>query len=146
MNNWVVRLNHYWEYLIRHRGQLLKFALVGGLTFCIYLLLFHLFYGVFAIGYKVATTVAYTVTVACHFGINRNFTFSANGQGISGHMSRYLIMLVLNYAITLGAMMMIVEVAGLSPYWGTIASTVITAGSSFFMMKHFVFQPQKVNE
>jgi len=132
-------------YVRRNKGQLVRFTVVGLLTFVLYFSLFHLLYGEAGLGYKVAVSIAYSVTVLCHFLLHRLFTFGAQRLSLSRHAGRYGVMLVLNYGITLGVMWTVVEIVRISPYFGTIASTICTAASSFFVMKHFVFSPSEAS-
>lgn len=128
------------NYLIEHRVQIVKFISVGILTFGIYFLTFHVFFGVCSWNYRLAVSLAYIITVVSHFWMNRIFTFNANEQQIVNNLGRYLFMLAINYAITLTIMGLVVDLAGLSPYLGIVASTATTASSSFFLMKYFVFK------
>ena len=127
------------DYLREHKWQIVRFVVVGGLTFALYFLLFRVLYGGLGLGYKAAISFAYVVTVCCHFLLHRSFTFGISQGGMGIHLGRYGAMLVLNYLITLAVMWTIVEMLRISPYWGPLASTGITATSSFFVMKHFVF-------
>jgi putative flippase GtrA len=131
-------------YLIAHRLQLVRFCFVGVVTFGINFSSFHLFYGVIALDYKAAVSLAYLITVVSHFTLHRVFTFGAGDQALFHHTWKYLTMLVLNYMISLTAVWICVEVARISPYFGIVASTFGTACVSFFAMKHFVFDRRKM--
>ena len=128
------------NYLRQHRGQIARFVFVGVLTFVLYFLLFRILYGSAGLDYKIAITVAYAVTVMCHFLLNRFFTFNARQRSLGLHAGRYSFMLLLNYFITLCIMWTVVEIVRISPYYGAVASTAVTAASSFLVMKHFVFR------
>jgi len=127
------------RYAQTHRAQLAKFVFVGLLTFGVYICCFHFLYRVARLDYKLAVSLAYVMTVASHFLLHRFFTFGAADQAFVHHTWRYLLMLGLNYVVSLGVVWIAVEVAKISPYFGVVASTGVTAGISFFMMKHFVF-------
>jgi putative flippase GtrA len=127
------------QYALVHRAQLAKFTVVGFLVFGVYVGCFHFFYRVMGLDYKLAVSLAYVIGVACHFLLHRFFTFGAAEQDLVHHTWKYLLMLGLNYAVSLGVVWIVVEVVKISPYFGLVASTGITAGISFFMMKHFVF-------
>jgi putative flippase GtrA len=137
-------LSAWLDYLSRHKRQIARFIIVGASTFLLYFLLFHVLYGSAGLGYKVAITIAYAVTVFCHFLLNRFFTFSAQHRNLGLHAGRYGLMLVLNYLTTLFVMWVVVEIIRTSPYVGAVASTIVTATSSFFVMKHFVFSLSEV--
>jgi putative flippase GtrA len=127
------------NYLLMHYLQILKFVVVGVTTFFINLSFFHLFFGVLNIDYEIAISFSYLITVLSHFTLHRVFTFNVKNQFLTGNAVKYLGMLGLNYVITLTAMWLVVNVATYSPYFGVIASTGLTAFTSFFVMKYFVF-------
>lgn len=132
-------IRHALRYILDHRWQLTKFAVVGVLTFGVNFLMFHLFYGLAGVDYRVSVSLAYVITVVSHFMLHRFFTFEAAEQALAHNVGRYLAMLCLNYAITITTAWFVVEALGLSPYFGVIASTAATACTSFFVMKYFVF-------
>jgi putative flippase GtrA len=136
-------LTRAFEYLVTHRLQLAKFVFVGLATFGIYISCFHFFYGLIQFDYKVAVSLAYAITVASHFLLHRFFTFAAGEQALIHHTWRYLLMLGLNYVLSISVVWVTVEVARISPYFGVVASTAVTAFTSFFVMKYFVFSDGK---
>jgi putative flippase GtrA len=131
------------NYAATHRVQLARFVFVGFLTFGINISCFHFFYGLLAYDYKVAVSLAYLMTLVSHFFLHRFFTFAAGEQALIHHTWRYLLMLGLNYILSISVVWITVEIAGISPYFGVVASTGVTAFSSFFVMKHFVFREGK---
>jgi putative flippase GtrA len=128
------------RYVLEHRWQLTKFVIVGVLTFGINFSMFHVFYALGNLDYRISVSLAYAVTVVCHFLLHRLFTFEAAEQQIVHNASKYVAMLGLNYAITLSMAWFVVEILALSPYLGVVASTAATACTSFFVMKYFVFR------
>ena len=128
------------QYLLTHYIQLSKFLFVGFLTFFINLGFFHFFYASLAFNYKIAITISYVISVICHFMLHRFFTFKNREQAVAHHLVKYGVMLALNYGITLGAMWMTINILVLSPYFGLVFATAITAVTSFFTMKYFVFR------
>ena len=141
-------LTFVWRYAIRyiseHRLQLTKFVIVGFVTFAINFSSFHVFYGLFSLDYRVAVSLAYLVTVNCHFLLHRIFTFSAGEQYLIHNAGKYLLMLALNYVITMTVVWLVVELLEISPYIGVVASTAATASTSFFVMKYFVFRSKGI--
>lgn len=133
------------RYILDHREQLAKFIFVGLLTFGVNFLTFHLFYGVGKVDYRISVSIAYAITVICHFTLHRFFTFDAAEQQLVHNVGKYLAMLGLNYMITIATAWFVVEILGLSPYLGVIASTGATACTSFFVMKYFVFGRAEVS-
>ena len=129
------------HYINQHKSYIFRFAIVGIFTFGVNNLFFTIFNSFFNLNYKLAITFSYFLTVAIHFLLNHFFTFMGKVQvKIFYKFSKYLLMLILNYFITLVVVANTVDVFGLSPYFGIIFSTGATAISSFTIMNHFVFQ------
>ena len=127
------------RYGITHFAELCRFGIVGVVTFVINFLTFSLVFGRLHWDYRVAVSLAYVITVCCHFLLNKSFTFNATSYRLRRSAPRYGLMLGLNYLITVIAAWITVDVAGLSPYLGVVAATMGTATSSFIVMKYFVF-------
>lgn len=53
-------------------------------------------------------------------------------------------MLAFYYVVTMTVVWLVVEVVGLTPYIGVIASAATTASESFFLMMYFVFRPKRL--
>lgn len=117
----------------------LRFVLIGIVTFGINNGLFLLSFGYLKFDYNFSVSLSYFITVACHFYLNKNIAFQANEVRTLIAFPKYLMLLLLNYMITLSCMFLVVEVFHLSPYFGIPASTVLTLFTSFFIMNHFVF-------
>ncbi len=132
------------RYIAIHRGQLAKFAFVGVVTFGINLFMFHLFYGLAHFDYRFSVSLAYLLTVISHFVLHRFFTFNAAEQPLVHNAGKYCAMLGLNYTITVTIVWVIVRFMGRSPYFGVIVSTAVTASTSFFVMKYFVFGSKRI--
>lgn len=126
--------------LTRHQLEGLKYIFVGFIILAIYLTLFHVFYHFLQLGHNKAASLAYVIAVSSHFLLHRTFTFGAVGQQIMPHLWKYALMLSVNYGLLLTVIWFFVEVLYCSPYFGLIASTVLSACFNFLMMKFFVFQ------
>jgi len=137
--NGCVMVKNILNFLNSHKLQLTIFIIVGVVTFCINLGSFHIFYAIAQLDYKLAASIAYVITVICHFLMHRTFTFAAADQKVVHGLWKYLFMLGLNYTTLLIVMWFFVDILKVSPYFGLIASTGLTAFTSFFMMKYFVF-------
>lgn len=127
------------RYISCHRLQLVRFGIVGVATFALNFFLVWLFYGRVGLGYQLAVTYAYFITVVAHFTLNRSFTYGIAGGSAIPDTAKYGMMLLINYLITLSVATVTVELLRLTPYYGIVFATLATAFSSFLLMKHFVF-------
>ena len=122
---------------------LMKFTLIGTLLFSVNFLIFHLFYGVFNLDYRISISIAYATGVLLHFALHRKYTFRASSQQLAQTAGKYFLMLLLNYLLTLAVSWFVVEVGRLPPSFTVVASTTVTTGTGFFMMKYFVFKAKE---
>jgi len=125
--------------LARNRNLIVRFGLVGIITFILNYFFVWLFYGVFILDYRVAVTLAYIVTVMTHFVLSRTFTYKINKTPITHHLWRYGLMLTINYLLSISISIVTVVAFGLSPYFGVVFATIAIACLSFVLMKYFVF-------
>ena len=127
------------SYIKHHRWQLIRFCIVGLTTFILNFFFVWLFYGRAKLDYRVAVSCAYCITVVVHFMLNRLFTYRQKDGAVFTETTKYLMMLFVNYFITLSVITVTVELLGLIPYYGVIFSAFSTGFSSFLLMKYFVF-------
>jgi putative flippase GtrA len=128
-------------YLELNKLFLKRFILVGILTFGLNNIFFTIFNSGLDIEYKRSISIAYILTVLSHFLMHRFFTYRNHDEkSLRQSVSKYSVMLCINYAITLLISIFTVEVLKISPYFGILFSTGATALTSFIMMNHFVFQ------
>ncbi len=132
-------LRYLLQYLISHRLQLIKFILVGFITFGIYFLTFYLFFELIGLDYRIAATLAYLLTICSHFLLNRFFTFGAAEQEVIHNLWKYMLMLLFNYVTLLSVIWTCVNSIKISPYFGVLLSTGLSMLMNFFIMKYFVF-------
>ncbi len=136
-------LNFVLQYISHHRKQLVKFVCIGFGTFGVSFSCFQLFYKPFHLDYRIAISLAYALSVIFHFSLHRIFTFGATGQQMAGNAGKYVLMLLFNYVLTLIAAWFVVEVLKISPSFIVVGSTALTASTSFFIMKYFVFSSKE---
>lgn len=90
--------------LFLYKHHLVRYVLVGGTTFAIDLSLLIFFHQGANIGLAVSTSLAYWISIAYNFILNRYWTFSAGEkEKLRKHLTSYLILLGFNYLFTLVA-------------------------------------------
>lgn len=136
-------LHYFLNYIVSHRVQLIRFIVIGLITFGISFVCFHLFYKVVHLDYRVAITLTYVITVASHFLLHRTFTFKAVGQKMVLNIWKYAFMMFVNYLNVVVIMWFLVDILKYTPYLGVFVSPAITALINFFMMKYFVFKSKQ---
>jgi putative flippase GtrA len=126
------------RYLRLHFWRLFRFGIVGASIAAFNLLTFYMLKDMLGLPDAAAVTGMYVIAVIVHFFSHRRITFKAHEQEMKLQGGRYVVMLLLNFAIY----QIIVGLAprlGLSPYLAVIIAGLLTVVTNFFMMNHFVF-------
>ncbi len=123
-----------------HKRSFTIFALIGGSTAILNMLLFSLFWTWLAFNYLIAVSIAYCLAVFVHFTLNRRFTFRSQGKNLSDHLKKYLLVMAFNFAVTLLIVNLCVKVLLLSPYWGVIFSIGATMLLGYSLGRNWVFK------
>jgi putative flippase GtrA len=127
------------RYLRLHFWRLFRYGMVGSSIAALNLLTFYLLKGVLGLADAAAVTGMYVIAVVVHFFSHRRITFKAHEREIKMQGGRYVVMLLLNFAIY----QIVVGIAprlGLSSYVAVIAAGLLTVALNFLMMNHFVFR------
>ena len=119
------------------------YLFVGGVTFLIYMAFITLAVEIFNSDYRVGVSVAYLFAVTFHFFANRTFTFRATNYRLIDQSIRYVVILILNYLITLMVVTFCVATIGLSPYLSAVFAIVLTVGMGYFASKFWVFRDRE---
>lgn len=133
------------NFIRSHWRSIITFLMVGALAAVINFSTFSFFWGFCKINYQIAISISYLLSVIFHFTANRRFTFNSHRERFLPQISRYLVMVGINYAITLLVMYYVVAMLHLSPYLGTIAAIGMTVGTGYLMAKFWVFSSKKLH-
>lgn len=123
----------------KHATSFGLFLSVGAISALVNFLSFAFFWHTLGLHYQVAVTFAYILSVITHFTGNRHFTFKQANNALSSQISKYLVMVALNYCVTLFVMHTVVVTFHLSPYLGIIASIAATISTGYIMSRCWVF-------
>ena len=127
-------------YIKNNIKQIILFTIIGLITFALNFILIFFTNEVLELNYKVAISISYFITVLFHFNLHRIYTFRGHDSSVIKHGFRYLIMLFINYCITLVTAIIVVDFSGIKPYYSILFSVPLTAFSSFIIMKYLVFK------
>lgn len=126
-------------YFIANKRSILLFLFVGTLAAAVNFSSFTLLWKFVSLNYQVALSVAYVLSVIVHFVANRCLTFQSNHTHFLLQMPRYLIMIFINYLITLGVTRIVVEIVHMTPYLGILLAIGVTINTSYLMLRYWVF-------
>jgi putative flippase GtrA len=120
-------------------GSFVRFLVTGGLSYLVDVgTLVALNSGA---GWSVAaaTTGAYVVAFFFTFTLNRLWVFRASEDSATGQVARYLVLVGVNYLVTL-AIVVGLTALGVPVVVAKTASTVVIALSNFLVYRHWVFR------
>jgi len=117
----------------------LKFASVGAATAGIYFSILALLLEIIKTDYKLGVSVAYTVSVVFQFLANKYFTFESRSKNIAHQFSRFLVLLLLNYVLTMLIVRYVVENLGFNPYIGVAASVPVIFVTGFVLSRYWIY-------
>lgn len=136
------RINHLFN---SHWRSLLSFLTVGALAALINFSSFSIFWGFLKLNYQLAISLSYVLSVIFHFTANRRFTFKSSNANFFPQISKYLIMVSINYLITMAVMYYVVTILSISPYIGSISAIATTVGIGYLLARFWVFHSKPLN-
>ena len=130
-------LAHRIKTLVRD-GFLVKFLLVGGLSFAIDLGLLALLHEVGNVDLWIATPIAFLTSLVFNFFVQKNFTFQS---GARAHVSflKYGALVVFNVVAT-DVIVNVIADTGQSYALGKVIATIATTAWNFLLYKHWIFK------
>ena len=118
----------------------IKFALVGGTTAIIYFALLVVLMRFPLLNYQWNVSIAYVMATSFHFAANRWFTFRAHEGRATRQLGRYVILVLINYLLTLLIVTGMVELLGAHPIVGACMAVGLTAVVAFLIARSWVFR------
>jgi putative flippase GtrA len=94
--------------------QLVRFAVVGGVGFCVNVGVYALCVHVLAIDYRLSAVIAWMVAVTNNFVLNRHWTFAARDGSVRFQAIRFFVVSLLAFAASFVMLTVLVEAAGVA--------------------------------
>ncbi len=132
--NALIRIKLY-NFIITNKRSVLAFLSVGALAAFVNFSIFALCWRIIGVSYQYAVSIAYIISVVCHFTGNRQITFKSYDPDIFYQVLKYLTMVLTNYLITLMIVHFVVENLHFSPYIGIMCAIGTTVWIGYFMSK-----------
>lgn len=121
-----------------YRHPVIRFLLVGGLSFALDLGLLALMYEVFGVPLWIATPIAFVISLVFNFLLQRLFTFQATNKG-SVSAVKYLLLVIVNIAVS-DLIVTGFDALGWSYIVGKTSATILTTAWNYFLYRHWIFQ------
>lgn len=126
-----------------YRHPVVRFLLVGGLSFAIDLGLLALLHEVFGVDLWIATPIAFLVSLVFNFLLQRIFTFQATNKG-SVSAAKYLLLVLLNIVVS-DVIVTGFDALGWSYVVGKTTATILTTVWNYFLYRHWIFRRDPQN-
>lgn len=133
-------LFHMTKKLVKKNPSFIMFLMIGSLTAGIYISSFLFLFNILHETYQVAVSISYVLSVILHFSANRKFTFKNRTSVLAQQLPRYLILLMINYVITLFVMYVAMELLHMPSYIGIVLTIAATFMLNYFLSKFWIFQ------
>ncbi len=131
-------IDSFIRYVRKNFEFIYRFVIVGIVTFLINFILVYFFDQIIKLDYKKSISIAYVITLTCHFLLNRAFTFKVDYFDLA-HLLRYSILPIINFFITLSMAFVVVEIIRLPVYYSVFFSATLSAFVSYTLLKYFIF-------
>ncbi len=128
------------ELAIGEIKRFLRFSVIGAATAAIYFLILAFHLEVLRLSYTLSISITYVVSVVFHFIANRLFTFEAEKTSVLIQLPKYLILLFVNYLLTILIVRFVVDKVGLTPYYGVLLSVPIIMVVGYSLSKFWIYK------
>lgn len=119
-------------------SELARFIIVGGISFVIDLGLLMMLHEVFLVDLLIATPVAFLISLAFNYALQRVFTFRAeNGKSVS--FIKYCLLVAFN-TVAVDLIVNFFDWLGAGYQVGKVVATVLTTAWNFLLYKHWIFK------
>jgi len=121
-----------------YKHHFIRYLFVGGTSFTIDFSLLFVLHGKAHIHLAIATSIAYWLSIAYNFLLNRSWTFSARDKtDLRRHLTSYLVLLGFNYLFTV----IFVDIAShqINYLIAKALSVAISMSWTYFAYKHYIF-------
>jgi putative flippase GtrA len=122
--------------LALRRGAL--FVLVGALSVALDVGLLAVLHGALKAPLLAAASIAFWLSLAANFGLNRSVVFAGSNRGLGHDAARYLVLAGVNYLVTLAVVGGLVA-AGMPYLLAKLSAVALIAASNFVSYRHWVF-------
>lgn len=130
------KLGHYCSRVLA--SELVRFLIVGGLSFAIDFGLLVLLHEVLLVELWIATPIAFLTSLVFNFLLQRIFTFKAqNGRSVS--FLKYCILVVFN-TFAVDFIVNFAEWIGVGYQIGKIFATIVITGWNYVLYKQWIFR------
>lgn len=124
------------------RRQGLRFVLVGGIVFGIYVGTTSLLAEVIGLPFEVSLAIGFSLAIATHFSLQRLYVWrhaSAYALPLHHQLARYLAMAAIQYGLTAAITATVPHALGVSPEVVYLPTVVVITATNFLIFRSRIF-------
>jgi len=121
-----------------YRHPVVRFLLVGGVSFALDLGLLAILHEIFDVPLWIATPIAFIVSLVFNFLLQRLFTFRANNSGSISAL-KYILLVIVNILVS-DLIVTGFDAVGWTYVIGKTAATILTTAWNYFLYRHWIFR------
>ena len=125
------------------RSSLVRYVLVGGLSFIVDLGLVWLLHVAAGWPLWIATGCAFVSSFIVNYTLQRLFSFSSRAPH-GGALARYSILVATNTVLTV-AIVTLLDTTIVGWGWGKVIATILTTVGNYFAYRQWIFPPHRNN-
>src|SRR3989338_6469946 len=142
----MLKIKQLRNFFYENKISIALFLVVGALTSLIKFSSFSLFWRIMGLSYTISASIAYFLSVAFHFIINRRITFKSYDAEPISQVTKYIALVALNYVVTIGIIRFMTETLHASPYFGLLLAITFMTIISYLLSKYWVFKLDAKNQ
>lgn len=128
-----------WQYIVRHRDLLTKYATVGLLSAVLDFSLLYILTDLVGLHYLASATISFVLAATSNYWFNKNWTFKSNGQHRK-QLPVFFTLAILGLIINNNIMYIAVEQLNLHYLWAKLFAAAIVTFWNFFGNKYLTFR------
>jgi putative flippase GtrA len=123
-----------------HAKSFVIFSIVGLGAAGVYFGTLAVFLEYLRLDYRIAVSASYFLGVIFHFLVNKLVTFKdRTPRAFVGQALRYLVLVLVNYILTIAVVTLVVERIGYPPYVGVVFSMCLTVVTGYLVARYWIF-------
>lgn len=120
--------------------SLMFFLLAGVLAAALYFFIIAFMLEEMSVHYSIAVGVAYFLAASFQFFFNRKVSFNPGLSRVAWQISKYVVMICVNYSLTMILIRLITEYLAMNVYWGVILGLLLTTPTGYLMSRYWVYR------
>lgn len=128
---------------MNNRKEIISYLIFGVLTTVVNIATFAIVYDIMRLDYKIATTIAWIISVLFAFITNKHFVYnskSINAKIVIREFVSFIIFRILSYVIDLVMMIIMIDGYNMNSIYAKVIANIFVVVINYFASKFFIFR------